>query len=567
MKSRNVLCILLGVLLVLLSFVLTPKIDSIRSNDPNDYPFFYATHLPPIFYVAMLYLILCALYNRKSPVGVVFVLLLAVLLEFSPVVMLKNPWVPDQYIFSAEPAFLMKEHHIATFHYVDTTPGIALTFAPVLLASGSSPMVLWQFAPVFGVSAVLLVILIARRIRADPVVAGLLYLAFTLTFQTNIFHRQTFSFVLFLLAMLIILQFMEKGGWRHTVAYIIILLAMVISHPGTPAFWVIALGTLAAGMIILKRDARLLPLTVFSAVVFLVYNFYINAGDLVRMTGFVQNAMSELFGGNVSNAAGLEYLTGYTPLFSTLMDIRLYILLGYVGLASVVAIVFVFQKNDQAMRIAALVHFGFIISTGIFMFGGTSFLMRPLLFVAPTGAIVLSRFTTLKPGPGGEPHSKKGKLKALVKRLFFSKSLRPLLRVASVVCLVVLLLMLPILRYGGIPYLHPPSEELSGKLFLDTHYSYLSPMNATERNVAWGYSLLIKGEIPLGEPTIVYSPEKEPSLDRNFFLMYRYTTRDGYWLSDPTWTGYLDDMLQILPQTHNLVYESDEYHKVFLIRK
>jgi hypothetical protein len=542
----------------------TSRADLIKTENPSEYPFFYASHLPVAYYVAVAYLVLATVLVKRQSSKIILVLLLATLVEMTPVVMMENPWIPDQYPFMTEPTLLAENHHLSDFHYLDTTPGLAMTFSGALLASNAPPLILWQLAPLFGVLATLLIILIGRKMGVNGAICGLLFLAFNIWFQTNIFHRQTYSFVLFLLMVLVLLNILEKRRFKYSVLYIILLLAITITHPGTPAFLIVSLTIATFGFKLLEKNPKLLFLTLLSIVVFIAYDMYVSAGDFRRMVIFPINAMSEMIFGGLDQPAGLGYLSGYTSSFQILMNTRVFIALAYIGTATVVALLLIIRKKGSKSKFIALMHFGFLATFMTFMFGGAIYRMRPLLFLIPTSAILLGMIPALKTE---SVKTKVGLPESLRKRvnLFLrSRSFRQSSKIGAVVCLVVLFMIAPVLRYSGIPFLHASTNELSAKLFLDRYYPYDSPIYATEKNLPYGYSMLVLSHEPLGEPIVVLVPEENPSLERNYFTMFRFTTRDSYFVDVTSFETYVETLLRSLPDSHNLVYSSDRYHNVFL---
>ena len=544
--------------------VLTPSVDFIKADNPDEYPFFYASHLPIAYYIAVGYLGLSAVLVRRLWAKIVLVMLLAVLVEATPVLMLENPWVPDQYIYSAEPVFLAQEHHISKFHYIDVTPALALTFSAALLGSNASPMILWQMAPLFGISAAFLVMLIGKRIGGNPAISGLLFVALNIWFQTNIFHRQIYSFVLFLLSILLLLFILERRRQGHSIAFIAVVFVVIIAHPGTSAFLIISLVVATLGLLFLGKNRTLSSLTMLTAVGFLAYNVYINLWDFPRMILFVSSAMNEIVTGGIGGAPGLGYLFGYTELFNSIMNVRAIIGMAYLGLATLVALPFLFKSKSNGLKFVSLLHFGFLVSFGAFMFGGAVYLLRPLLFLIPTSALLIAKLTTLRHESISDAFQSS---RISVERLLGFLRSRTLCRIAKcvvIVCLLVLLILAPVFRYSGIPYLHPPSEELSGKLFLDRKWNYPNPIYVTERNLPYGYSLILEWEDPQGEPYTILEYELNPSLNNSFFLVHRYTTRDGYWIGNGTFSAYMDNLEESISVSHSLIYQSDEHHKIFL---
>ena len=566
MRSKNTVLISLGILLVIASLVSTSRIDTIQATGPDDYPLFYVSHLPPTYFIAVVYLALCSILTKNWKLKVALVLLLALLLEVTPTIMLANPWVPDQYPFIAESVHLAKDHHVSAYHYLDTTPGLALTFAGLILVTNIPPLSLSILATFFGVFAAFLVILIGRKMGTDGALCGLLFLAFNFLYQTNIFHRQTFSFLLFLFSVLILLHLLTSRKSSHSIAYTIVLFAVILTHPGTSAFLVISLIVAALGLRVVSKNRALIYSALLSAVVFVAYNVYVSLWDFRNMIRFVNGAMNEFLFGDVGQAPGLGYLSGYTQLFSTLMNVRLVVVVIFLGLASMIALNMILKRRGLKSVFVSLLHFGLMMDFMVFMFGGAIYRLRPLLFLIVTSTILIGCLPIARIGSSNGGLHLFGRPLPRISQLLQSKTLRVPLKHVSIGCLIALLLCLPVLRYSGLPYLHPTSEELSGKLFLDRYYSYDSPIHATEKNLAYTYSLDLLWLEPKGEPDTILIPEEDPPMNRSFLLVNRYATRDGYWVTNVSFTEYLEYLLIFLPRSHNLVYQSDGHDMVFLER-
>jgi hypothetical protein len=478
------------------------------------------------------------------------VVLLACLIEVTPAVMLVNPFIPDQYPFLAEAAWVVKNNHIADVHYLQETPGLGLMFSQFMLVTGLGPFEVSKIFPFFGVLIALLVILVDKELGIHGVVSAIFFLAFNFWYQTNFFHRQTYSFVLFLVSVLLILKLFSRRKIGYPIAYTLVFIAMVISHPGTPAFLAISLGVTAIGLYLFQKNNRLLVISLLSSAIFLLYNLYVNSADFQRMIGYVYVAMLEAIGTTMTGGLppATELLAGYTESFQTILNARLLITILYLALASIIAFYFVIlQKRKATLAVISLIHFGFALQLLIFLYGGPLANMRPLFFLVFTCALLVPQVLTLKPS-----------------FIFKFKRCKKIAKLLGLCTMASFIIMIPVLRYSGLPYLYTPSQELSAKLFLDTHYTYTEPIYATEANLPYGLSLLTIGELPRGEPTAILRPEESVQLNRSYLVLYRFITRDGYWKYEITYKEYVKTLLLSLQETHNLVYNDDQYYAVFL---
>ena len=75
------------------------------------------TRCPPIYYVATVYLVLLAVFGGDRSIKLLSVMLVALLVQFTPSIMLANPRLPDQYPYLEEAAWLVKEGHVANKNF------------------------------------------------------------------------------------------------------------------------------------------------------------------------------------------------------------------------------------------------------------------------------------------------------------------------------------------------------------------------------------------------------------------------------------------------------------------
>jgi hypothetical protein len=126
-----------------------------------------------------------------------------------------------------------------------------------------------------------------------------------------------------------------------------------------------------------------------------------------------------------------------------------------------------------------------------------------------------------------------------------------------------LLLLVPLLSYSTVPFLHTPSSELRAKLFTDTYYHGKDPILATELNLP--YTLFgILNNVSVVEPKSILTPEEPIKNDSNYLILQRFMTRDGYTIYQTGYKEYLDILINSLSVSHNLIYTSGAYTKVFL---
>jgi hypothetical protein len=544
----------LAVALTLESLLLTPRVDEIRALTGDGYPFFYASHLPVLYYLTAAFLIAVVVWSAEKALKYLALACLAFLVEMSPIVLLVNPFVPDQYPFIAEPTWLALHGHLADLHYLGTTPGLGLVFSQLLLTTGFTPLQLSKFFPILSVVMVLIVAKIGDEIGLDASLFGVpavLFLGFNYWYQTDIFHRQTFSLIFYLLSLYLIVKILKSERRAYFIIYVVVYSAMVMSHPGTPVFLLISLVVATLGFTVIHKNRRLLLLTYISLTIFFIYYLFVNSWDLPRMFGYVYSAVRSLLG-VVPSTPATAVLTGYGATFQRLLNIRLGITGLYLLLASLTTLYVLFKRAVGAtVKLIAYIHIGLIVQIGIFVFGGYIANLRPLFFIVYTCALLVTQWL------------------ALVKRFFQARVSAPVKTFAKVTLLSVLVTLtclVPVLRFSGIPYLYAPTQELSVKTFVDRYYDYASPIYATESNLPYFLAVLVDGNRTPGEPTPFLAPRPGAALNESYLLLYRFVTRDGYWRTTPTYQEFVEYLIVTLSNSpiQNLVYSSDQYYKVFL---
>jgi hypothetical protein len=540
---RDIILASIAIALTMVSLLSTPTVDNVFKENAQMYPFFYAFSLPIAYYVSMVYLTLLALIGRGRNIRLFSLILLGILIELTPSVMLTNPWVPDQYPFLSEPVWLIQNHHIGTFHTLAETPGLGLEFSQVMLLTNIGPFILSKAYPLFVILALLLITLSARLLGKNEILAGILFLGFNFFYQMNIFHRQTFSYLLFLLSIYLLLKIIHKPDVRYSIAYFISFLILVISHPGASSFLAIALIVATAGIYILKKNRQLITITLASVVLFFAYYLYVNTLDLSRMLYFVKDSIANFFV-DPTVPAGTAYLTGYTQTFQDILTARVILTMGFLVLASIVALWALLRKpNNLAIVFMALLHLGLIIELSIFLYQfGLS--ERPLMFLIFTCALLISSIT--------------------VPPRFNRRWLKPL-KIMGLCVIMFAVLSVPVLRYSGVAYLQPSSAELEMQNFFTISYNNSEPIYITERNLAYNDLFLESGNLSTVNIHLVRSPDDAVDLDKNYMLLSRFETRDGYWNYTVTYRGFLENLENSLQASHNIVYASSGDNRIYLM--
>ena len=548
MNLKQTALIFIGISLAIGSILLTPRIDSIQLNNPLDYPFFYARSLPVIYYVATVYLVLLAVFGGDRNIKLLSVMLVALLVQFTLSIMLTNPWIPDQYPYLAEATWLVKNHHITRMHNLDQTPGLGLLFAPFMLVTGLGPFQVSKFYPLLIVLVMPLAFLTGEKICGDGALPSLLF--FGLTFhQPNAYHRNTFFLILFIVLLFVMVKNLVKRRVGYLVAYTLTASALVISYSGTIVpFLSLALIAILFALLdkgrqkVIRFGTPLLFITIF-------FSWYAFAARLEfdYMFGKIYSGLQELI---YPTTERMLEITAYgeaslTEVFQLLMNVRSALTIMLVSLAMPLSIYILLRRRNHDFS-AVFISSIFLATTAQFV------VLVPFIYYGLPLVIKLHTFFVY--------------LSVLcVPLLLKSKFVKYKDKVKLILGLfaLILLLLVPLLSYSTIPFLHSPTSELKAKVFIDTYYRGRDPILATELNLPYGLSMLLMNRRVV-EPRTISRPEEPIRSNSSYWILQRFMTRDGYVEYPIGYKEYLKTLISSLSVSHNLVYASGNYTKLFL---
>jgi len=544
----KLILVLLAVALTAISLASTPTVDMIQLENNWQYPIFYASKLPPTYYIATAYLTVLAILSKDRRLKLMSVLLIALLSELTPSIMLKNPWLLDQYPYLAEATWLVKTGYIAPVHYLDQLPGLGSMFSQLMLITGLGPIEISKLYPCIVVSAVVIpMFLISEKICRDGALVPLLFLATNFA-QINIFHRATYFFMLFSVLMLLLVEKVARERANRSIAILCVLVfsAACITYPGSGMI-IIALSVLLILNAFLARVAgravkhRIEIMLLIFVVIFFAWSIYVAQAEFAHwIVSNIYNIFTEFSPLSVPPISQIKpEVLGLTPIFDTIILVRLGMVFLVLCLASISALYIIWTKRNFQLFIA-LLYAGFMVLTAPFIvtFGAQWVILKFTWYIMFTAAACICI---------GVTYGRFGRI----------------MRLIVLVTILVGLLSVPLLRYASIPYLNIPTEELRAVEFIDTRY------NSTELIYCIEYPPYLLHRIQM-DKDIYWDIESWPTNTQintsyNYLTSQRLLTRDGFYVRYVgSYKAYLDSQIAILETTHNLVYTSDPYIKLFI---
>jgi len=537
--------ILIALFLTLITFLLIPVIDVIQLENVWQYPLFYASSLPLIYYLAVIYSSLLALFCRNDYGKLVSLLCVAFLVELTPSLMLVNPWLPDQYPYLAEPVYLIRNSHIAPVHCLHEVPGLGLTFSQLMLVTNLGAYMVSKIYPVLTVLMLVLpTFLMSRELCGNGAIAPLLFLAIN-SAQINTFHRFSLFFMLFSLALFLVWR--RHGGHKpvHSILYIIVFSAATLAYPGSiiipsllllaPIIWLILRKVQAS--FLSRRLKQSFPesiptyrLGLISLIIFLSWGIIVALNSFTDIVQLVYNAFVEL----ASPEDPLRILTpqhgfsGAIPTITFLYILRVRMVLAIalqgLGFLSFIPVLLGREKRGGLIHVLYL-----------------PLLMSYLLYL-PTSAnqyytVRVVLYATL--------------LASLCVATIWHPKQNQIVKMVIIVFTVAGLILIPITRYASIPYLHPTTQELNAASFVHQFYISNRPIYYTEYPP---YIRVIVGKDPSWEFTQYFLISEDSFNTTSILMSKRYIARDGYYLFLKPANITFNHVAETLSLTHNTVY-------------
>lgn len=552
-RLRQLPLIAIAFALTATSMVLVPSVDKISLVDSQQYPLYYATRLPWVYYAAIIYLVLLAILIKARHVKLISVMLVSVLVNLTAPAMLVNPWVPDQYPYLTEAVLVARDHHTVPFHRLYETPGLALMFSQLMHVTNLGPFEVSEFFPLLAVMVTPFIFLTGERIGGNGVLPTLLYFGFSFH-QPIVYHRNSFFIILFIIFLFLFIRSLRSRKSGFTLSSVLLVSALAISYPGT----IVPISALALASVLLfltKRDGdrivRIQTAALYT-VVFLSWYIFIGSRDfryVVRQTYYgLQDFMYPSIERALETSAYGQN-AGLTESFYLISNIRILLTVLLVGLALFLSLVFLLRRREQevesafisALLIGVVAHF---LLLSLFMSQGLPFTLKFHAFFIYIAVLCVP---------------------LLFKVRFVMRKKRRKRRLTQMLggIALVLLLLSPLLGYATIPFLNVPSSELEAKRFVDEHYGGEDPLLATELNLPYSlFGALLNRDVV--EPRAILSPEEPIDHNSSYLTLQRFTTRDGFFIYSITYTDYLENLISSISTDHNLVYDGGTYTKVWM---
>jgi len=553
-QIKTPILVLVAITLTIVSLIKIPTVDRIVLESDWQYPFFYASALPSIYYFAVVYLALLALFVGNDHCKLISLLSLALLVELTPSLMLVNPWLPDQYPYLEEPVYLIKTSHITPFHYLAEVPGLGLMFSHFMLITGLEPYMISKLYPVLAsLTLVLPMYVLSRKLCGNGALIPLLFLAFN-TAQINTFHRFSYFFMFFSSWLYLVWARATRPVAGYSISSIVLFSAAVLAYPGSVIIPIMVLaptlimlitrfwGGLAKGLGESARMYQLHTLDLISLCVFLSWNIHVAGLEFNRMIGNVYQALMELttpFGPTFLLTPQHPWAEGLTPLFTAILRARMLLTATILSLGFLSS-VYVFFKKKRNEALIPTMYLSLLATLAPFMFTGWGqwYMSKFVVYSTLTASACV----------------------AILWRLKRNKYLRTFILILVVVGVI----SVPILRYASIPYLHPTTQELKATVFVHHHYEGSGSIRYTEYPP---YIRVLVGKDPSWELSGMEPAEwlgGGISHGVGYLLSHRVLTRDGYYVYQLSRQCLLDNLINSLSESHSLVYCNDPYVKLFM---
>ena len=547
------------VVLLLATFATLPRVDYVEPN-----VLFYFQHLTPLYYVCVLAAIVMAVYWRRSYLGMLSVIVLSLLILWTPSIMLVQPWFLDTYPFVAEAVYVVRNGHLGDFHYLSVNPALGLFFGPFLMITGISPLMLIKIYPGFlAIILAVLLYLVAEKMKIGKeslVVAPLLFVSIAWPNELHL-CRQSFSLIFYLTSWFLILRLIFKKADRRTFGLLISqIFLLTMSHPASPIFFIANLaGVAILGQVLGRKDfrrkeLRLIAYTLLiSTFCWTLWNFLLPTGAIRTLTCMMRNLIESL-SQRPSEVSGItKIFAEYTSIYGLVIDIRFTLTLT----VFIIAILSSFALYRYfSTRKVLLILTGWLVSNMsssiLLLYAGLPFFARPALFTfiawAPLGALAYKALVAKRKS------GLHAKMKSVMRSVFL------------VAFIVLPLLLMPIIKYGPLPFLYSTSRELASKRFLDLHLGNSGILVYLEYNLPWGYSYILDEHAPAHKTMSLtigsfYLPGEglDTSLidQASLWITYRLVTRDAFYNYTPSMLHAVENVTLVLPETtHDKIYDS-----------
>jgi len=515
------------IILLILTFITVKHVDVIELSNANFYPLYYFLIQPISERVLIPLIVLMVMFSSKPSYRLLAVLSLAFIIEFLPSYILANPWIPDQYPFLSEAYWIYLYGNISNIHYLSLVPGLGLTYGIFEIATDTNPFILSKvFSLIQALALVILLAPLSKKTTGNESLLPLLFSSFNYFYQINVFHRFSLFFTLTLAFLYIIFTMVLKRNynWRLFLISMTLFSAIVLAYPGSGYILAIIIGAYIILKFIKKGEFsaqfKLLMITLFT--IFITWFSYINYTELINNIGnFWQNIINLIqLKLTLVESAKPPFSTGLTTLFKLIVYIRLILEGGviFVGffIAMYIFITVIFKDKAEKPPI-----FPYVLTLLSVIFPTPFFLTEwaRWAFYKFSAYILLFSLISIFLYLNVQNSRKK------VERPLFVKKILKLLTIFTII---IVLLLVPLLRYTSIPYLHISTPELSSVFFVYKYYTFNHPCYYFEYPPHILVGLLVQRET-IHELTDTYWYENitSPGL---YMITNRALTREGFYI-------------------------------------
>ncbi len=548
------MCVLLVAALAA-TFITLPVIDYVEPS-----ALFYLRHLTPLYYGCLFLAIFMAIYWRRSYVGLFSVIVIALLVLWTPSVMMYNPWFPDTYPFVSEAVYVARNGHLGDIHYLSEYPVLGLVFGPLLIVTGMNSFMLQTIYPaLFAIILVVLLYLVAEKMNLDKgslIFAPLFFVAIAWPNELHL-NRQSFSLIYYVASYVFLFHVIfQKQDFRVFSFLSLQVLLMVMAHPATPFFFIFNLAAIIfLGLIWssrTKKEFKLRGVTLalfISASLWSIWNFIIPHGAIISLASVIDDIFKSLVTeGRIGGVSTV--FADYTPIYKLIINVRLVVtLLAYCFSLISSFIIYKYVKNKSSAVLAGWSICN-IFSTAPILFAGYA-LNRPSLFTfiswAPLGALIVNILTVGRKHPN---------LKKMVGGAFV------------IVLVIIPLLLIPVIKYGPVPFLYPTSDELAQRNFVDSFFSK-GNIVYLEFNFPYYYSYTMLGSSEYNKTIAMWDVWDGQKLyigdSLAFVILDRLLTRDAFYNYEPSMLKLVENLTAPVPYgRYDKVYDSGWPNSVYV---
>jgi len=560
MRSKNVynvslkLALLSMIVLLMLTFITAKHIDIIELPNAELYPFYYFLMQPITIWIIIPLAVFLIMFSSRPFYRLIAILSLAFIIEFLPSFMMINPWLPDQYPYLSEAYWIYLHGNISDVHYLSVVPGLGLTYGIFEILTDLDPFAISKaFSFIQAFIFVIMLSSLSKRLTKNKSLLPLLFLSFNYFAQINVFHRATLHFTYALTFLYIILSIINEQHfeWRQIIVLSTVFSAMVLTYPGSGYMLITIIGAYMLLFIIRKALTSSIKLLILVlSTIFGIWYCY-TAWSEIRVAGSILNSLMEVLrlGLRVEESMVHPFSTGLTPLFKTLVYVRLIIEGGVIAVGLLIALYMYILalisrlkgKNSDIPPVYTL-------------------MLASLIAPAPWLLTEWSRWSFYK-------FSMYFLLLSLITVLYHSHQHHPrrrimffLVKILIIIIITSALALVPLLRYASIPYLNITTSELSSVSFIHRHFMF--NLNCYYLEYPPYISMLVHGKITHEVSSMYWFENLSKGL---YVITSRALIRDGFYTYPQPLQIRLKELESFISVQGEKVYDNG-YNRAYYLR-